>query len=326
MGMWRNGRRARFRSVCPKGRGGSTPPIPTSVWVVPARGERGPGPLVISAPGAEPPDAPRANGWAGSWCRALTHAPWPASLRSAALARQASLRRHRSAPHSACLAPRPLSHAWLRTPHPLNPLLAPRSAPHPACLTRAPRSRMPGLRAPAPHLTLRASPAPHTVRPSLSRPLPPPRCTPPCSAPATRTRGPAPACLAPRPSPRTPGPTPHPAPVCRAPLPPHPSPPQPSALACWLRVPRPVPRPSPRPPRLTSRAPPASRTPHPPTSRTARPPAPPHRRTPRTSCLRASPPRHSPRDSLGSGLEVPCLCLLGWGMGTVRGGGGYARG
>ena len=27
--MWRNGRRARFRSVCPKGRGGSTPPIPT---------------------------------------------------------------------------------------------------------------------------------------------------------------------------------------------------------------------------------------------------------------------------------------------------------
>src|SRR4029450_2887440 len=28
--MWRNGRRARFRSVCPKGRGGSTPPIPTS--------------------------------------------------------------------------------------------------------------------------------------------------------------------------------------------------------------------------------------------------------------------------------------------------------
>src|SRR3954454_9338987 len=28
-GKWRNGRRARFRSVCPKGRGGSTPPLPT---------------------------------------------------------------------------------------------------------------------------------------------------------------------------------------------------------------------------------------------------------------------------------------------------------
>jgi hypothetical protein len=30
-GKWRNGRRARFRSVCPKGRGGSTPPLPTLV-------------------------------------------------------------------------------------------------------------------------------------------------------------------------------------------------------------------------------------------------------------------------------------------------------
>ena len=30
-GKWRNGRRARFRSVCPKGRGGSTPPFPTTV-------------------------------------------------------------------------------------------------------------------------------------------------------------------------------------------------------------------------------------------------------------------------------------------------------
>jgi hypothetical protein len=28
-GKWRNGRRARFRSVCPNGRGGSTPPLPT---------------------------------------------------------------------------------------------------------------------------------------------------------------------------------------------------------------------------------------------------------------------------------------------------------
>ena len=29
-GEWRNGRRARFRSVCPQGRGGSTPPSPTT--------------------------------------------------------------------------------------------------------------------------------------------------------------------------------------------------------------------------------------------------------------------------------------------------------
>src|SRR3954463_10643511 len=34
-GKWRNGRRARFRSVCPKGRGGSTPPLPTSSWGIP---------------------------------------------------------------------------------------------------------------------------------------------------------------------------------------------------------------------------------------------------------------------------------------------------
>src|SRR3954467_7656528 len=34
-GKWRNGRRARFRSVCPKGRGGSTPPLPTQDWGTP---------------------------------------------------------------------------------------------------------------------------------------------------------------------------------------------------------------------------------------------------------------------------------------------------
>src|SRR5919206_587315 len=34
-GKWRNGRRARFRSVCPKGRGGSTPPFPTSAAEAP---------------------------------------------------------------------------------------------------------------------------------------------------------------------------------------------------------------------------------------------------------------------------------------------------
>src|SRR4051795_1336383 len=34
-GKWRNGRRARFRSVCPKGRGGSTPPLPTSSQGIP---------------------------------------------------------------------------------------------------------------------------------------------------------------------------------------------------------------------------------------------------------------------------------------------------
>ena len=36
-GKWRNGRRARFRSVCPKGRGGSTPPLPTQFDDDPAR-------------------------------------------------------------------------------------------------------------------------------------------------------------------------------------------------------------------------------------------------------------------------------------------------
>ena len=63
MGMWRNGRRARFRSVCPKGRGGSTPPIPTR-WRGPLSAEIADrGPLVISSPGAEPPEAPHHGEW-----------------------------------------------------------------------------------------------------------------------------------------------------------------------------------------------------------------------------------------------------------------------
>ena len=40
LGKWRNGRRARFRSVCPKGRGGSTPLSRTTMY----------GPLTTSNP------------------------------------------------------------------------------------------------------------------------------------------------------------------------------------------------------------------------------------------------------------------------------------
>src|SRR5690349_16354094 len=46
LGKWRNGRRARFRSVCPKGRGGSTPPLPTLVET------DGQGPAGVTARGA----------------------------------------------------------------------------------------------------------------------------------------------------------------------------------------------------------------------------------------------------------------------------------
>src|SRR5690349_3423630 len=42
-GKWRNGRRARFRSVCPKGRGGSTPPLPTHEHHRRAPGPKGSG-------------------------------------------------------------------------------------------------------------------------------------------------------------------------------------------------------------------------------------------------------------------------------------------
>lgn len=40
-GKWRNGRRAGFRCQCPKGRGGSSPPLPTEPWGIPQVAEPG---------------------------------------------------------------------------------------------------------------------------------------------------------------------------------------------------------------------------------------------------------------------------------------------
>ncbi len=62
-GEWRNGRRARFRSVCPKGRGGSTPPSPTYLVTCfcPLRTSRTPrtpsgvGAFLVFGRGAGPP-------------------------------------------------------------------------------------------------------------------------------------------------------------------------------------------------------------------------------------------------------------------------------
>jgi hypothetical protein len=68
-GGWRNGRRARFRSVCPKGREGSNPSSPTRRFMLFA----GPlGQLPVGSrsagPGGRPPGTPRA---AHSWLPVL---------------------------------------------------------------------------------------------------------------------------------------------------------------------------------------------------------------------------------------------------------------
>src|SRR5207244_8565898 len=57
-GGWRNGRRARFRSVCPKGREGSNPSSPTSRRTL-LGGLRPPSrPTAVLARGDDPPEPP----------------------------------------------------------------------------------------------------------------------------------------------------------------------------------------------------------------------------------------------------------------------------
>ena len=63
-GEWRNGRRARFRSVCPKGRGGSTPPSPTLPRACsPSRTTPPPGPGPGPARGRRGPRCTTRSGW-----------------------------------------------------------------------------------------------------------------------------------------------------------------------------------------------------------------------------------------------------------------------
>src|SRR6185312_13182725 len=65
-GGWRNGRRARFRSVCPKGREGSNPSSPTSRLSL-LGGLRPPAPrAAVLSLGPEPPDPH------GAGCRSLS--------------------------------------------------------------------------------------------------------------------------------------------------------------------------------------------------------------------------------------------------------------
>src|SRR5689334_15052365 len=75
--MWRNGRRARFRSVCPKGRGGSTPPIPTKLQgpLLAESVSRGPSAYLLGAP--SPPKPPRCVTSPSVGGRTFLLATWP---------------------------------------------------------------------------------------------------------------------------------------------------------------------------------------------------------------------------------------------------------
>ena len=80
-GGWRNGRRARFRSVCPKGREGSNPSSPTRRFMLFAG--RWPASRVVrgAGPGGRPPGTPRA-----AHSPALGSRRWPRAGRRVALA------------------------------------------------------------------------------------------------------------------------------------------------------------------------------------------------------------------------------------------------